>query len=88
MAQINIKTSDFLPKDQSDQIDDQFICICCTNVVYQPIECETCQKWFCTQCIVRWHKEGAQTCPNCRQIFKSSSKLHMYLKNLLDTYQF
>uniref|UniRef100_A0A8C2PVV7 E3 ubiquitin-protein ligase UHRF n=1 Tax=Cyprinus carpio TaxID=7962 RepID=A0A8C2PVV7_CYPCA len=46
-------------------LEEVFLCICCQEVVYQPITTE-CQHNVCRECLQRSFKAEVYTCPACR----------------------
>ena len=85
---VEIKVEEHVPDFEGQQIDDLFICLCCINVVYKPVECNQCQKWFCEQCIEQWRQMGHRECMQCKGNFKRSEKLHFSLRNKLHDLKF
>ena len=65
----SIIRTDSLSTDRIDgQVDDDFIlCPICTNILWKPIACKTCENAFCLKCIRLWLNEQPNMCPyNCR----------------------
>ena len=57
---------------------DEFTCIICHNMVFDPQECLECKKWFCKNCIEKWLRSkqiGYRICPHCQVEYKGT-KLH------------
>ncbi|XP_051977679.1 E3 ubiquitin-protein ligase UHRF1-like [Xyrauchen texanus] len=48
-----------------NKVEEVFLCICCQEVVYQPITTE-CQHNVCRECLQRSFKADVYTCPACR----------------------
>ncbi|XP_057696467.1 E3 ubiquitin-protein ligase UHRF1 [Corythoichthys intestinalis] len=48
-----------------NKVEEVFLCICCQEVVYQPITTE-CQHNVCKECLQRSFKADVYTCPACR----------------------
>ncbi|XP_073700663.1 E3 ubiquitin-protein ligase UHRF1-like [Garra rufa] len=48
-----------------NKVEEVFLCICCQEVVYQPITTE-CQHNVCRECLQRSFKAEVYTCPACR----------------------
>jgi hypothetical protein len=50
------------------EVDEDFIlCPICSNILWKPIACKTCENAFCLKCIRLWLNEKPNTCPfNCR----------------------
>ena len=51
-------------------VDEHFSCTICLNVAFDPKECAQCSKLNCTTCLTDWFKKN-DTCPNCRNKYKS-----------------
>ncbi|KAJ8356834.1 hypothetical protein SKAU_G00196280 [Synaphobranchus kaupii] len=47
------------------KVEEVFLCICCQEVVYQPVTTE-CQHNVCRECLQRSFKAEVYTCPACR----------------------
>ena len=49
------------------EVDEDFIlCPICSNILWKPIACKTCENAFCLKCIRLWLNEKPNTCPfNC-----------------------
>ncbi|KAG5847197.1 hypothetical protein ANANG_G00123460 [Anguilla anguilla] len=47
------------------KVEEVFLCICCQEVVYQPVTTE-CQHNVCKECLQRSFKAEVYTCPACR----------------------
>ncbi|KAJ8418949.1 hypothetical protein AAFF_G00004480, partial [Aldrovandia affinis] len=48
-----------------NKVEEVFLCICCQEVVYQPITTD-CQHNVCRECLQRSFKADVYTCPACR----------------------
>uniref|UniRef100_A0A3Q3E8S5 E3 ubiquitin-protein ligase UHRF n=1 Tax=Labrus bergylta TaxID=56723 RepID=A0A3Q3E8S5_9LABR len=48
-----------------NKVEEMFLCICCQEVVFQPITTE-CQHNVCRECLQRSFKADVYTCPACR----------------------
>ncbi|XP_036410490.1 E3 ubiquitin-protein ligase UHRF1-like [Megalops cyprinoides] len=48
-----------------NKVEEVFLCICCQEVVYQPVTTE-CQHNVCKECLQRSFKAQVYTCPACR----------------------
>ncbi|XP_066551243.1 E3 ubiquitin-protein ligase UHRF1 isoform X3 [Amia ocellicauda] len=48
-----------------NKVEEMFLCICCQEVVYQPVTTE-CQHNVCRECLQRSFKADVYTCPACR----------------------
>ncbi|MBN3319977.1 UHRF1 ligase, partial [Atractosteus spatula] len=48
-----------------NKVEEVFLCICCQEVVYQPVTTE-CQHNVCRECLQRSFKAEVYTCPACR----------------------
>ena len=64
-----------------DPFGDDWICLICTNVVWQPKTCVECEKIFCTRCIENWLVKSP-TCPTCRKDFKCGKIFQAYISYL------
>lgn len=51
--------------DWHNKVTDTFTCICCTDVVYEPVTTE-CKHNICLKCLKRSFKAEVYTCPFCR----------------------
>ena len=60
-----------------DPFGDDWICLICTNVVWQARQCGECEKLVCAKCIDDWLIRSP-TCPACRQDFKSVKVARAY----------
>lgn len=47
------------------EVEERFICICCQELVYQPVTVE-CGHSTCKSCLQRAFKAGVVSCPSCR----------------------
>ena len=60
-----IKASDFANvignKQVTQVLEEQFVCLQCKNIVFEPKECSNCYKWFCQACIVTHLNKGKNT---------------------------
>uniref|UniRef100_A0A1A7WJW3 RING-type E3 ubiquitin transferase n=1 Tax=Iconisemion striatum TaxID=60296 RepID=A0A1A7WJW3_9TELE len=48
-----------------NKVEEVFLCICCQEVVFQPITTE-CQHNVCRECLQRSFRAEVYTCPACR----------------------
>uniref|UniRef100_A0A8C9X0J2 E3 ubiquitin-protein ligase UHRF n=1 Tax=Sander lucioperca TaxID=283035 RepID=A0A8C9X0J2_SANLU len=48
-----------------NKVEEVFLCICCQEVVYQPVTTE-CQHNVCRECLQRSFRADVYTCPACR----------------------
>uniref|UniRef100_A0A8C2ZBY7 E3 ubiquitin-protein ligase UHRF n=1 Tax=Cyclopterus lumpus TaxID=8103 RepID=A0A8C2ZBY7_CYCLU len=48
-----------------NKVEEIFLCICCQEVVYQPVTTE-CQHNVCRECLQRSFRADVSTCPACR----------------------
>jgi len=73
------------------EIEDRFLCICCQEVVHQPVTIE-CGHSTCKPCLQRAFKAELRSCPSCRfgleKDFKMSvnQELYVVLKTLFPGY--
>ena len=75
----------------ANQINDDFICLICLNVVLNPVHCGNCQALFCKTCVRKWIgrasiKQCPKRCGNGKE-FKESA-LNRLIKNQLDAIVF
>ena len=56
-------------------------------IVFDPQECQQCEKIFCQACAQAWMNSKKTDCPNCKQPFKLKS-MNRILKSLLVKLQF
>ena len=64
-----IVRTDSISIDRIDgKFDDDFIsCPICSNVLWKPVACKTCENAFCMKCIRIWLKDNPNKCPfQCR----------------------
>jgi hypothetical protein len=54
-------------------------CAICLDLVMSPVECETCTKLFCKDCIDNWLLNCANECPN-KHPFKKIEELDEWIK--------
>ena len=47
-------------------------CPICLDLVMDPVECESCRKLFCKECIEGWLK-NSNNCPNAHKFIKKST---------------
>ena len=65
----DIVRHDSLSTDRvNGEYDDDFVvCPICTNILWKPVACQTCENSFCVNCIRLWLKEQPNKCPfSCR----------------------
>jgi len=43
---------------------------------------------MCEKCVEDWRKMGKHSCPYCRNVFKKTPKLHIFMKEKLEEYIF
>jgi len=61
--------------------EDLIVCPICTNILWKPITCKTCENSFCLKCIRLWLNQKANQCPfNCH--FQERKCLGILLKLL------
>ena len=64
---------------------DNIICSICEELLYDPIQCETCQNCFCKECINEWIKKS-KTCPfKCQKLI---FKPNRFVNNILSILKF
>ena len=71
-------------QDIHNQTMDVFTCVCCTELVSNPIT-TTCHHNLCKDCLQRSFKAEVYTCPVCRTLLKKNKKLEVNeaLRNVL-----
>ncbi|CAF3296634.1 unnamed protein product [Rotaria socialis] len=42
---------------------DDITCLICTNIVWKPVACQTCETPFCSTCIIKWLSRSEDACP-------------------------
>jgi hypothetical protein len=64
---MTLKTEEFLLSNRipdSTQIDIQdLLCSICLDIVWQPIVCGSCQRFFCSKCLNDWLTHPRTKCP-------------------------
>uniref|UniRef100_A0A4W6CP54 E3 ubiquitin-protein ligase UHRF n=1 Tax=Lates calcarifer TaxID=8187 RepID=A0A4W6CP54_LATCA len=70
-----------------NKVEEVFLCICCQEVVYQPITTE-CQHNVCRECLQRSFKAEVYTCPACRHDLGKnySMTVNKSLQNILNQF--
>ncbi len=61
------------------KVNSEFICVICSCVAWDMLECNNCDIVSCCSCIADWHKKK-QSCPSCQQN-SQFRKLNRNLKN-------
>ncbi len=69
-----------------ETVPDDYICSICTNFVWQPKQCNECEKLICKRCIDDWLTKS-KTCPTCIQVFQSG-KIVKVINNYLEASTF
>ena len=61
-------------------VDDYFLCVQCTGVVYDPVECSECEDLLCKSCAIQ-----NSTCPSCGSVLTTrvTSKYAMMIYSQL-----
>ena len=67
----------------SGETPQEFSCNICTLLIYNPVECGSCDQLFCKECLDNWLKRGNPTCPMCKNS-ASPSPLNRIVKKYLD----
>lgn len=49
------------------EVDDEYMCPICVHLLWKPVECQNCQRFFCKRCIDRCLKEKPDICPLCKR---------------------
>eukprot|EP00352_Strombidinopsis_acuminata_P002373 CAMPEP_0176384156 /NCGR_PEP_ID=MMETSP0126-20121128/34092_1 /TAXON_ID=141414 ORGANISM="Strombidinopsis acuminatum, Strain SPMC142" /NCGR_SAMPLE_ID=MMETSP0126 /ASSEMBLY_ACC=CAM_ASM_000229 /LENGTH=135 /DNA_ID=CAMNT_0017749683 /DNA_START=16 /DNA_END=423 /DNA_ORIENTATION=+ len=65
------------------EIDNYFICVICTNVVDEPKECDSCERWYCSKCIDKWTQKN-NSCPNCKVDWKEAKRVSRFAYKKLE----
>ena len=63
MSDSSYKVIQVIQDSPSDEQFEHLICLICGLVVLNPLECRTCEKLFCENCVHEWLKK-AKNCPN------------------------
>lgn len=71
----------FLEKDMNED----YLCSICRNVVEQPAECPHCESLFCTLHVRQWLATST-SCPHCKHLL-TAAQLKVGGEGLLDTRQ-
>ena len=79
-------TRDLLLKD-NDEIE-EFICTICNNIVDKPIQCQTCEKIYCSDCINKYNLQKKNECPLCGDKPFKKGKINKILGNILRNLEF
>lgn len=66
--------------DSKDECPENFKCVICQCLVYDPQECTACVNMYCKLCIKGWKKEK---CPLCQKTLQLQP-LNRMVRNLLD----
>jgi hypothetical protein len=52
--------------DASGETPENFKCNICSQLVWEPNECNKCDHIYCSTCLKLWIDKGKQECPLCR----------------------
>ena len=63
-------------------IEDNLICLICQGVLYQPLECRSCQRAFCRACIQEWQRRTSRCPLKCAELDLASP--HFITQSLLE----
>ena len=66
----------------NDKLSPTLQCSICLDLVMEPVECNTCSKLFCKECIDNWLKQSNE-CPN-KHVFVKKLILDAWIKPILD----
>ena len=66
--------------DSNNECPENYRCVICQSLIYDPEECSACANMYCKACIKEWKKEK---CPLCQNNLKLQP-LNRQLKNMLD----
>ncbi|CAF1051190.1 unnamed protein product [Adineta ricciae] len=70
--------------DAGDDMEDVLTCVCCQDIMTNPISLEPCLHAFCSDCYESW--EAVQrTCPKCR-VKVTGKKKNFVINGILDAY--
>ncbi|KAH3734715.1 bifunctional apoptosis regulator-like isoform X2 [Dreissena polymorpha] len=70
--------------NNSNAIDEDFLCGCCFDLMVQPTTL-TCGHSFCRLCIANWYLTSKKLeCPQCRSAWTGNPQINISLKNLLN----
>jgi len=70
--------------DAGEDMEDVLTCVCCQDIMSNPITLEPCLHAFCTDCYVSW--EAIQrTCPKCR-VKVTGKKKNVVINGILEAY--
>ncbi len=62
ITEINMKLYINAAVDSNNECPENFRCVICHSLVYEPEKCQTCENIYCKACIREWTKEK---CPLC-----------------------
>lgn len=70
--------------DAGDDMEDVLTCVCCQEIMTNPISLEPCLHAFCSECYASW--EAIQrTCPKCR-VKVTGKKKNFVINGILEAY--
>ncbi|CAF1199673.1 unnamed protein product [Rotaria sp. Silwood1] len=79
-----IKINDELTTKVSDDMEDILTCVCCQDIMTNPICLEPCLHAFCNDCYLSW--EAIQrTCPKCR-VKVTDKKKNVVINGILEAF--
>ena len=61
----------------------EFVCTFCTYIVEKPIQCQTCEKIYCNDCIDKYNQQKKNECPQCTDTPFKKGKISGILGNML-----
>ena len=73
-----------IKKFRIEKAEDPTDCLICGNVLKDPLECISCRRSFCKECLDEWEQAGKKKCPNGCQNF-ALGKPHPLLVKALTT---
>ena len=81
----HVTISNIINKNEFKILGDNIICSICQELLYDPVQCESCQNCFCKECITQWIKKS-KSCPfKCEKIIFKGNR---FVKNILSILKF
>ena len=70
-------------------VNEDFICIICSLVVNDPVQCRQCSCLVCKKCKEGWQMKqaAASSCANCRAV-DAEKEIDKIIKNTLASFKF
>ena len=79
-----LKANENLTNQARDDMEDILTCLCCQDVMSNPICLEPCLHAFCNDCYRSWERIQ-RTCPKCR-VKVTSTKKNVVINGILDAF--